>query len=36
MKKLMVDIDDIVLIMGTLDEIQETFWYLDTDTGEAM
>jgi len=36
MKKLKIDIDDIALAMETSNEIEESIWCLDTDTGEVI
>lgn len=36
MKKLKVDIDEIALAMEAGDPIEETVWYLDTETGEVI
>lgn len=36
MKRLKVDIDDIALAMETSNEIEESIWCLDTDTGEVL
>jgi hypothetical protein len=36
MKKLKVDIEDIALAMESSEGLEESVWYLDTDTGEVI